>query len=234
MTLTNVRDSGGNNYGGQNTVSPNVGSVVTLVAVNDAPVLSGGPYVMPSINENAISGSVTVSTILAGVTYSDPDVGAASGIAVTATTGRGTWQYSTDGSTWTALGSVSTASALLLSSSTQIRYIPDNANGENVSITFRAWDQTSGSASNNGVRSTADTSSNGGTTAYSSGTANATLDVTSVNDAPVITPVNPTMTGLTDSSTNNNGDAVNTLLGGVTDVDTGALKGIVITGLTAT
>ncbi|WP_167010632.1 Ig-like domain-containing protein [Comamonas sp. Tr-654] len=234
VKLTNVRDSGGTNYGGQNTVSPNVASVVTLVAVNDAPVLTGGPYVIPSTNENTTSGNVTVSTILAGVTYSDPDSAAASGIAVTATTGRGTWQYSTDGTTWTAFGTVSTSSALLLGSSTQVRYIPDNANGENVSITFRAWDRTSGFQSTNGVPNTGDTTANGGTTAYSSGTANATLIVTSVNDAPVITPVNPNMTGLTDSSTNNNGDAVNTLLGGVTDVDTGALKGIVINGLTAT
>lgn len=234
VTLANVRDSGGTYYGGQNTTSPNVASVVTLVAVNDAPVLSGGPYVLPSTNEDTISTNVTVSSILAGVTYSDDDAGAVSGIAVTATTGRGTWQYSTDGTTWTAFGTVSTSSALLLGFSTQVRYIPDNANGENVSITFRAWDQTSGASSTNGVRSTANTSSNGGSTAYSSGTANATLIVTSVNDAPVITPVNPTMTGLTDSSTNNNGDAVSTLLGGVTDVDTGALKGIVINGLTAT
>ncbi|MHA6194443.1 DUF4347 domain-containing protein [Pseudomonas wadenswilerensis] len=234
VTLTNVRDSGGTNYGGQNTVSPNVASVVTLVAVNDAPTLSGGPYVIPSTNENTTSGNVTVSTILAGVGYADADAAAASGIAVTGTVGRGTWQYSTDGTTWTAFGTVSTSSALLLGSSTQIRYIPDNANGENVSITFRAWDRTSGFQSTNGVPNTGDTTANGGSTAYSTATANATLIVTSVNDAPVITPVNPTLTGLTDSSTNNNGDAVSTLLGGVTDVDTGALKGIVINGLTAT
>ncbi|MBP7352984.1 MAG: DUF4347 domain-containing protein [Comamonas sp.] len=234
VTLTNVRDSGGTNNGGQDNISPNAASVATLVAVNDAPTLSGGPYVIPSTNENTTSGAVAVSTVLAGVTYGDADSGAASGIAVTGTVGRGTWQYSTDGTTWTAFGTVSTSSALLLSASSQIRYIPDNANGENVSITFRAWDRTSGAQSTNGVPNTGDTTANGGSTAYSTATANATLIVTSVNDAPVITPVNPTLTGLTDSSTNNNGDAVSTLLGGVTDVDTGALKGIAISGLTAT
>ena len=234
VTLTNVRDSGGTNNGGQDNISPNAASVITLIAVNDAPTLSGGPYVIPSTNENTTSGAVAVSTVLAGVTYGDADSGAASGIAVTGTVGRGTWQYSTDGTTWTAFGTVSASSALLLGSSTQIRYIPDNANGENVSITFRAWDRTSGAQSTNGVPNTGDTTANGGSTAYSTATANATLIVTSVNDAPVITPVNPTLTGLTDGSTNNNGDAVSTLLGGVTDVDTGALKGIVISGLTAT
>ncbi|MEB6587968.1 DUF4347 domain-containing protein [Pseudomonas asiatica] len=234
VTLSNVRDSGGTANGGQNTLAVNAASVVTLAAVNDAPTLSGGPYVITSTNENTTSGNVTVSTILAGVTYSDPDSAAASGIAVTATVGRGTWQYSTDGITWTAFGTVSTSSALLLASSSQIRYIPDNANGENVSITFRAWDRTSGAASTNGSPNTGDTTFNGSTTAYSTGFAQATLIVTSVNDAPVITPVNPTMTTLTDSSTNNNGDAVSTLFGGVTDVDTGALKGIAVNGLTAT
>ncbi|MCE1113821.1 MULTISPECIES: DUF4347 domain-containing protein [Pseudomonas] len=234
VTLSNVRDSGGTLYGGQNTTSPNIASVVTLVAVNDAPTLSGGPYVITSVNENTTSAAVAVSTVLAGATYADADAGAASGIAIIATVGRGTWQYSTDGTTWTAFGTVSTSSALLLDSSTQIRYVPDSANGENVSFTYRAWDRTSGAASTNGVPNIGDTTANGGTTAYSSGSAQATLIVTSVNDAPVITPVNPTLTGLTDSSTNNNGDAVSTLLGGVTDVDTGALKGIAVNGLTGT
>ena len=49
-------------------------------------------------------------------------------------------------------------------------------------ITFRAWDQTSGS---NGTL--ADTSTNGGTTAFSTATDTASLVVTAVNDAPVNT-----------------------------------------------
>lgn len=234
VTLTNVRDSGGTSNSGQDNISPNVASVVTLVAVNDAPTLSGGPHVMTSITENVITSAVPVISFLGSTTYGDADGNINIGIAVTAVAGRGAWQYSTDNGTWTNFGSVSSSSALLLSSATYVRYVPDSANGENVSFTFRAWDNSSGSPSTNGTRNLADTTANGGTTAFSTGTANVTLIVTSVNDAPVITPVNPTLTGLTDSSTNNNGDAVSTLLGGVTDVDTGALKGIVINGLTAT
>ncbi|MFD2641623.1 DUF4347 domain-containing protein [Pseudomonas japonica] len=234
VTLSNVRDSGGLANGGQNTVAVNVASIVTLVAVNDAPTLSGGPYVITSTNENTTSGAVSVSTVLAGATYADADAGAASGIAVIATVGRGTWEYSTDGTNWTAFGTVSTSSALLLTSSSQVRYIPDNANAENVSFTYRGWDRTSGAASTYGSPSTGDTTVNGSSTAYSTGSAQATLIVTAVNDAPVMTPVNPTLTGLTDTSTNNSGDAVSSLLGGLTDVDTGAIKGMAITGLTST
>ncbi|PLP95591.1 hypothetical protein CYD26_03025 [Pseudomonas sp. FFUP_PS_473] len=234
VTLSNVRDSGGTANGGNNTTSPNVVSVVTLVAVNDAPALSGGPYVIPSTDENTTSAAVSVSTVLAGVTYSDADAGAASGIAITGTVGRGTWEYSSDGTTWTAFGTVSTSSALLLASTSQVRYIPDGANGENVSFTYRAWDGTSGAASTNGSINTGNTTANGGTTAYSTGTAMATLVVTPVNDAPIMTPISPTLSGLTDSSTSNSGDAVSTLVGGIIDPDTGALKGIAVTGTTGT
>ncbi|MDU9393786.1 DUF4347 domain-containing protein [Pseudomonas sp. zfem002] len=234
VTLTNVRDSGGTLNSGINTTTVNAASIVTLVPVNDAPTLSGGPYVITSTNENTTSSAVSVSTVLAGASYADADAGAASGIAVIATVGRGTWEYSTDGTTWTAFGTVSTSSALLLTSSSQVRYIPDNANGENVSFTYRAWDRTSGAASTNGSPNTGDTTFNGSSTAYSTGSAQATLVVTSVNDAPVVTPVNPSLTGISDTATNNSGDAVSALLGGVTDADTGAIKGMAITGLTST
>lgn len=234
VTLTNVRDSGGTLNSGVNTTTVNAASIVTLVSVNDAPTLSGGPYVITSTNENTTSSAVSVSTVLAGASYADADAGAASGIAVIATVGRGTWEYSTDGTTWTAFGTVSTSSALLLTSSSQVRYIPDNANGENVSFTYRGWDRTSGAASTNGSPNTGDTTFNGSSTAYSTGSAQATLVVTSVNDAPVVTPVNPSLTGISDTATNNSGDAVSALLGGVTDADTGAIKGMAITGLTST
>ncbi|WP_313603677.1 DUF4347 domain-containing protein [Comamonas jiangduensis] len=234
VTLSSVTDNGGTANGGTDTATPGVTSTVTLVSVNDAPTLSGSPYVMTGINEDIVSPGYPVSSILGGVTYGDVDPGYLSGIAVTSTVGRGTWQYSTDGNTWTDFGAVSSTSALLLSSTTQVRYVPDAANGESVSMTFRAWDRTTGTASTAGVRSTADTTSNGGSTAFSVGTAQATLAVSSVNDAPVMLPVAPTLSGLTDTSTNNGGNTVLSLLGGVTDVDNGALKGMAITGVTGT
>jgi len=234
VTLFTVTDTGGVANAGADAVAPGITSTVTLVSVNDAPTLSGGPYVMTPVNEETVTTSYQVSSILGSVTYGDLDPGYLSGIAVTSTVGRGTWQYSTDGNNWTDFGVVLSTSSLLLSSTTQVRYVPDAANGENVSMTFRAWDRTSGTASTSGVRSTADTTSNGGSTAFSTGTAQATLAVSSINDAPVMLPLAPTLSGLTDTSTNNAGSSVLFLLGGVTDVDTGALYGMAITSLTAT
>ena len=113
------------------------------------------------------------------------DSGALSGIAVTAVdNSNGTWQYSTNGGgTWSAFGTPSTASARLLAAdaSTSVRFVPNaNFNGTvSNGITFRAWDQTTGAAGG-----TADTTTSGGTTAYSSATAGASITVNSVNDAP--------------------------------------------------
>ncbi len=203
---------------------------IDIANVNDAPTLSGGPFNLAGTNEDTASNGTLVSTILAGLTTSDPD-GPNSGIAITASSGNGTWQYSTDGVTWTSVGSVSNSAALMLSASTQLRYIPDGQNGETATLTFRAWDQSLGTASTNSTRDTADTSTNGGSTAFSTGTAQASMTVGSVNDAPVLTPASPTLTGITDSDTNNAGQSVASVLGGsVSDVDSGALSGIAITG----
>lgn len=234
VTVETVRDSGGVSSGGVDTRTVGVSSTVSLVAVNDAPTLSGGPYVMTGVNEDTSTSGHLVSSVLGNITYADVDTGALAGIAVTATTGRGTWQYSIDGSNWTDFGTVSSSSALLLSATTQVRYIPDGANGENVNFTFRGWDRSTGTESTTGSRSLGDTTTNGGSTAFSTGTAQATLVVTSVNDAPVLTPVSPTLSPLTDSSTTNTGNLVTSLIGGITDVDTSALKGVAITGLTST
>lgn len=234
VTLLAVTDTGGSANAGIDTAVPGITSTVTLVSVNDAPILSGGPYAMNGVNEDTATQAYPVTTILGGVTYSDMDPGYLSGMAVTATTGRGVWQYSTDGNVWTDFGVLSNSSALLLTSTTLVRYVPDGANGENVGITFRAWDRTTGSASVAGVRSTADTTSNGGSTAFSSGTAQATLVVSSVNDAPVMAGVAPTLNALTDISTSNTGNTVLSLLGGAADVDTGAALGMAITAVTGT
>ena len=234
VTIETVRDNGGVSNGGVDTRVVGVSSTVNVAGVNDAPTLSGGPYVMTGVNEDTATSGYLVSSVLGGVTYADVDPGALTGIAVTATTGRGTWQYSIDGSNWTDFGTVSSSSALLLSATTQVRYIPDGVSGEDVNFTFRGWDRSAGSESTTGSRSLGDTTTNGGSTAFSTGLAQATLVVTSVNDAPVLTPVSPTLLPLNDTSTTNTGNLVTSLIGGITDVDTGALKGVAITGLTST
>ena len=118
----------------------------------------------------------------------DPDTSALLGIALTATdTTRGSWFYSTNGgTTWTAVGAVSNTSALLLAANANTRlYFQPNPNWNGAlaaAITFRAWDQTTGTA-----ESQVDTSVNGGTSAFSTATDTASLTVTGVNDPPVAT-----------------------------------------------
>jgi hypothetical protein len=169
---------------------------VTVAGTNDAPTLSGGPFVLDATDENTMSSATAVSTILAGLTYADPDGNVASGIAITGKAGASSWAYSTDGITWAALGTVSNTSALLLTSTSWVRYLPNGVDGETATLTFRAWDQTSGTASTNVTRRLVDPSINGGTTAFSAGTAQATLAVAEINDAPTLTAtaVNPSFT----------------------------------------
>ncbi|MDD2863663.1 MAG: tandem-95 repeat protein, partial [Methylococcales bacterium] len=163
-----------------------VTSTVTMTGTNTAPVLtSGNTYTLTSTNEETNSSGTLVSAIVdAGVGYSDADNDGTftptKGMAVTATTGNGTWQYSTDGTNWTGFGSVSDSAALLLSATTQVRYAPDTHNGETPNFTFRAWDTTDGSNEFAKV----DTTTNGNTTAFSANTATASIVVSSVNDAP--------------------------------------------------
>ncbi|WP_192459620.1 hypothetical protein, partial [Musicola keenii] len=84
------------------------------------------------------------------------------------------WQYSTDsGANWFSVGTVSSSSALLLSATAQLRYVPDGANGETAAFTFNAWDQTSGTATTGATRGLADTSTTGGSSAFSSNSAQA-------------------------------------------------------------
>src|SRR5207247_510179 len=171
---------------------------ITVTSVNDAPVLSGAnDFTTLSEDQTANSGN-TVAALLSGQ-VSDVDSGAVNGIAVTAlTSGTGAWQYSTDnGSTWTSVGAVSDSAALLLRSSDKLRFIPDGQNSTAGSVTFRAWDQTNGSA---GTK--VDVSTNGGTTAYSSATATSNITVTSVNDAPVLSGANDFSTLSEDQTTN--------------------------------
>ena len=193
---------------------------ITVTAVNDAPVLAGGNAFTTITEDQTNTSGDLVSALIAGQ-VTDADSGAASGIAVTATvSSTGTWQYSLDnGSTWNGVGSVSGSSALLLRSTDRLRFVPDGLNGTTASATFRAWDQSTGTAGNK-----VDASTNGGTTAFSTATATSNLSVTAVNDAPSMpgvalgsTPEDVTITW-----------QVSTFAGYSSDVDAGALKGLAI------
>ena len=214
---------------------------IVATAVNDAPTLAGGPFSLPQTTEDTTSAGTLISDILTGLTFGDVDSGAASGIALTAQSGNGAWQYSMDGTDWTVFGALSGNSALLLNSATQVRYVPDEKNAEIGSVTFHAWDQTSGTASTNGSPQTGDTTSNGETSAYSTGSALAEIAITAVNDAPILSPQAPNL-GTTDEDTTTAGITISSFVisdtgtadtaTGLSDADTGAVRGIALSGQT--
>ena len=141
-----------------------------------------------------------------------------------------------DGTTFTDVGTVSESSALLLANNAELRYVPDSKNGETPTITYRAWDTTGGA---NGVTDDLTLSGLVGDSGpFSTATDTASLTVTSVNDAPVLTPASPSLGTATSDATAttislakfiNNGAGTTT----ITDVDNGAVVGgIALTGTT--
>ncbi|MEG3941428.1 DUF4347 domain-containing protein, partial [Microcoleus sp. S36b_A3] len=170
-----------------------------------APVLNNTPVVtLSNILEDPGAPTGPVGTLisqLADLTgggglnnITDPDTGAVAGVAITAAdTTNGSWFYTINGgTTWTALGTVSNTNARLLAANanTRIYFQPStNYNGTvNNALTFRAWDQVSGT--NGG---TADTSNNGGNNPFSIATDTADITVTSVNDQPSFIATNQTV-----------------------------------------
>ncbi len=174
---------------------------------NIAPSLSGGTFDL-----GQAGAAIRVSTILDYDTVTDPDVEALRGIAVISADGAGTWQYSSDGTTWTKFGSVSDGAALLLSDASQVRFVPSVTWNGSSSLMFRAWDQTSGTASGLDTPHFGDTTLTGGGTAFSTGVAGARLTLSDSNppDVPLDLPLT-TMTGIqaeTVVATNTKGDTV--------------------------
>jgi hypothetical protein len=155
---------------------------------------SGSPFAFLGVgsrqSREMLQGTL-VSDILArganGNPITDTDAGAQKGIAITAVDGTlGTIQYTlvttnpqeSDWKNVVADGAVSNASALLLPTTARLRFttslLPHHATGApflplesklDTGLTFRAWDQTSGTVGARG-----DTTTNGGGSAFSAAT----------------------------------------------------------------
>ncbi|MGL5094488.1 MAG: hypothetical protein ACRDD1_02805, partial [Planctomycetia bacterium] len=161
---------------------------ITVAVVNNAPVLNPVPNpVLPSIAEDApgpvgMVGALVLELVdltsppagFNNVTDADGD---APGLAVTATTGGGIWSYSlNNGTTWIPFPAVSNAMGLLLRPGDRVYYMPAaNENGV-FTFTFKAWDQTAGTAG-----TTVDTTAG---SAFSTAFDTAAITVTEVNDDP--------------------------------------------------
>ncbi len=223
-----VQDDGGTSNGGID-LDPTPNTVTfNITAVNDAPILADTALSL-TVAEDAGVPSGAVGSLVSAFTggFSDVDSGAVNGIALVASNEtNGTWYYSTNGGTnWTTVGTVNAGSSLLLANnaSTRLYFSPAaNYNGSSSSaLTFRAWDQTSGTA---GTK--VDTSTNGGTSAFSSTTDVIDVSVTPVNDAPVLTSNGGGATASVSAAENQT--AVTTVT--ATDPDVGAVLTYSIAG----
>src|SRR4029077_6144245 len=110
----------------------------TVAPVNDAPVLDAAKTpVLVAVAEDSPVPTGAVGTLVSSLVdfaapsgqvdnVTDPDVGPLLGIALTPPdTTHGAWFYSTNaGGTWTAVGSISNASALLLDGSARLYMQP--------------------------------------------------------------------------------------------------------------
>ncbi len=142
--------------GGTTAFSSNAsGTGKQVLTVNDAPTITHGEVVGMggSYSEDGPSAGFGVSGVINALGWSDVDSGAAKGMIVIGSTGNGTWQYSTDLVSWNNVGSVTAINGLLLSDTSWLRYVGDNANGETPTLQIRAWDMTSGTASTNSTAS---------------------------------------------------------------------------------
>ena len=231
--LFTLKDGGGTDYSGHDTATATV--TVTVARVNDAPILAAASPDLGTITEDDIViGLTTTVAALAGSTITDVDNGAVQGIAITGlVSGNGLWQYNT-GSGWNAIGMVADTGALLLRPADSIRFIPDGNNATTATVTYRAWDQTTGAAGTKVDTSAPHTSAPADTSAFSLAHDTATVNVTAVNDAPMGLG-NLTLTSIGEDTVNPAGAAINTLTGlNFQDVDTGAtLAGVAVTGNTA-
>ncbi|MFC6463210.1 beta strand repeat-containing protein [Paracoccus aerius] len=167
---------------------------LTFVSENDSPTLSD--TVLSPVNEDTLPVGETVASIFTPV-FDDPDNGfsptdSLAGVVISgnaATADQGEWQYSTNGTDWYAIGTVSANNGLVLSDSSLIRFLPAaDWNGTPGSLTAHAVDSTyEGDFTQEGVRAVFDTNSDSATSPVSANGASASITVISVNDAPVFT-----------------------------------------------
>lgn len=145
-----------------------------------------------AIDEDATGNSGTrihelIQSVAPATLITDPNPGAAQGVAITGVDSSvGIWQYSLDaGATWSSVGSPSDDAALLLAANegTRLRLVPAAGFAGSVAqaVRFRAWDQTTGAQ---GQR--VSVQENGGSTAFSTDSVWASIQVRDVAKPPTV------------------------------------------------
>ncbi|MCP4708366.1 MAG: hypothetical protein GY869_07065 [Planctomycetes bacterium] len=206
---------------------------ITVNTINIAPALNGSysPILTRIDEDTAEPPGDTVANIVVDGSITDADGDAAKSIAVIdVDNAHGTWHYSAIGGTlWRAFSADPPAedSATLLKSTAKIRFVPKADWNGSAEITFKAWDESSDF---NG-KTKVDTTTDGGTTAFSTNKVTASITVNPINDAPVLDDdQSPTLTEIDEGDSDPNGDTVASIVRGslITDADDGAAKSIAV------
>jgi hypothetical protein len=193
---TTVNVSGANSGG----ITPysNGSNALTLTtsvtAINDAPIATSFTTLTAIDEDTANPPGATVATLFTG-NFSDSadqvtggsSANTLAGIAIVsnAVTSEGTWQYY-NGTTWQNVGTPTTATALLVSTTDKLRFVPAlNYNGPVPALTVHVIDNSAGSVITGNIVNLSGAGATGNTTAYSSGTVPLTSTVNPVNDAPL-------------------------------------------------
>jgi hypothetical protein len=156
-------------------------SFIHVLAVNDQPRMANADPTFTSIVSGTVNSSGDMVDSIIGNTVTDVDGPELQAIAVTQVIAGdspgGTWQYSLNGGdTWTDIGDPSRSSSLLLGPTDVIRFVPNPGfSGGSAYISFRAWDQSDGSAPG----SVADTTDRDDTSPFSDHVNDATITVSS-------------------------------------------------------
>jgi VCBS repeat-containing protein len=200
-------------------------STITVNPVNDAPTGSGN-LTLSAVDEDTVSPAGAAINTLAGLNFTDVDAGASlSGVAVIANTAnvntQGVWQYSTNGTNWYNIGTVTGNSAVALSATSLVRFVPAlNFNGTPPSLTVRALDNTYAEGFTNGaVLVKTNANINGGSSGISANTNTIDTRIAAVNDAPVWSGLANTVNFTEDSAAVALGSAIT-----LSDVDLNALS----------
>jgi uncharacterized delta-60 repeat protein len=143
------------------------GQVNFVVTANHAPVLADDAVLPPLLQGDTNPAGRKLSSLFAGL-VTDADGTPVAGFAVTGNPAdgeQGTWQYSTDGANWFAVGVVADGpTALALPAAARVRFLPAPwFSGDAKPLTVRAVDVTYlGGYTAGAVRATIDTTVTGG------------------------------------------------------------------------
>jgi hypothetical protein len=184
------------------------------------------------LSEPAGTTSPTAEKIsaLLGDHYSAPDKPTKPGIVVIGTTGTGTWQYSTNGKTWTSIATtVSVTSALLLPQADEVRFLPAGLvfGTDAAELVYVAWDGSAGTAGHYVKIGTT-----GGGSPFSANAGTLDVSLTAVQQAPVWLAKTVTLTPVLPGTADPAGETVQQAFGGVFSGDKGQAAGIAIVGTT--